>query len=83
MGRRSEASALDWSHLSSFRSLRLKAFSLALPRSGKGPRRRLGSSETFSAEFSLKLPLRDYRWSIAIRDVPTGLVSFVVADSHP
>ena len=47
-----------------------------------GTARRIGTGE-FTADFDLNLPLRNYRWSIAVQDGPTGLVSYVITESQP
>jgi hypothetical protein len=48
-----------------------------------GTARRIGSGASFAADFDLNLPPRVYRWSIAVRDGPTGLVSYVKTESRP
>ena len=53
------------------------------PAKWEGTARRDEAGQFFSAEFGLKLPLQHYRWSIAVRDGPTGLVSYVTAESRP
>jgi VWFA-related protein len=53
------------------------------PAKWEGTARRVGTGKTFAAELDLKTPVRVYRWSIAVRDDPTGLVSYVVTDSRP
>ncbi len=53
------------------------------PAKWTGAARRLGTGQSFAVDFDLKLPLHNYRWSIAVRDVPTGLVSYVTTESRP
>ncbi len=48
-----------------------------------GTARRLRAGASFVVEFDLNLPLRSYRWSIAVRDAPTGLVSYATTESRP
>jgi VWFA-related protein len=53
------------------------------PAKWAGTARRIGSGASFAADFDLNLPPRAYRWSIALRDGPTGLVSYVKTESRP
>ena len=53
------------------------------PAKWTGTARRLAAGESFVVDFDLNLPLRNYRWSIAVRDAPTGLVSYVTTESRP
>lgn len=53
------------------------------PAKWDGDARRVGTGKTFAADVDLKTPIRTYRWSIALRDVPTGLVSYVVVEARP
>jgi hypothetical protein len=53
------------------------------PAKWNGTARRLGTGTSFAVDFDLNPPLRNYRWSIAVRDVPTGLVSYVTTESRP
>jgi VWFA-related protein len=53
------------------------------PAKWTGTARRIGSGTSFALDFDLKLPPRTYRWSIAVRDGPTGLVSYVMTESRP
>ena len=53
------------------------------PAKWAGTARRIGSGASFAADFDLNLPPRVYRWSIAVRDGPTGLVSYVTTESRP
>jgi VWFA-related protein len=53
------------------------------PAKWSGTARRVGPGASFALDFDLNLPLRNYRWSIAIRDGPTGLVSYVITESRP
>jgi VWFA-related protein len=53
------------------------------PAKWSGVARQSGPGKAFTADVDLKTPVHSYRWSIAIRDVPTGLVSYVVTDTRP
>src|SRR6266540_2050661 len=53
------------------------------PAKWTGTARRIGAGTSFAVDFDLNLPLRAYRWSIAVRDGPTGLVSYVSTESRP
>lgn len=53
------------------------------PAKWAGTARRIGPGASFTMDFDLNLPLRNYRWSIAVRDGPTGLVSYVTTESRP
>jgi VWFA-related protein len=53
------------------------------PAKWSGAARPAGFANAFAADVDLNLPLRNYRWSIAVRDVPTGLVSYVTTESRP
>jgi hypothetical protein len=51
------------------------------PAKWTGTARRVGADD-FAVDFDLKLPVRVYRWSVAIRDSPTGLVSYIQTESR-
>jgi hypothetical protein len=53
------------------------------PATWSGDARPTGSGNTIAADVDLKLPVRSYRWSIALRDVATGLVSYLVTEYRP
>src|SRR5215471_873044 len=53
------------------------------PAKWDGDARRVGTGKIFAADVDLRTPNRTYRWSIAVRDGPTGLVSYVVTETRP
>ena len=52
------------------------------PAKWEGTGHRIGTTTAFAFDFDLKIPPKAYKWSVAIRDTPTGLVSYVVTESR-
>jgi VWFA-related protein len=52
------------------------------PAKWAGTAHRVGATATFAVDFDVQIPPKAYKWSIAVRDSPTGLVSYLITESR-